>query len=1219
MQSQFTITSNSTISLLRQGKRRFLAILVAIMMVLGLHATAPALGITPATVTINVTAGPANSTVQVSLNSQTSQTFATDAQGSATATFTNVADGSYWPSVYAFDGANHSYAPSQYVQTITVDGSNRTPSASIQLRPVSTAVISVSGIPAGTSQLTASVGSQGMNQWNGGPISPVTNPSSTAQITIPDLPAGSWSITVSADTSMSGIVQVTAGSTSAVLSGSVTLAPTFTASGTVTDGAGTAMSGVSLQLSGNGGSSPCAGSCGSIVTDSEGDFSVSGLTTTSFNVTLSKTISGASVSFQLAAPANIATSPVVLVFPIGSGTVSGVVKNDSTEAPISGVSVSGSVWISSGSNSLQVMSTTNAQGEYTLPMLPPGNVSIFTYGNGYQSSNSSTVLTSGQQKTKDMYLVPNAVGSSSLSGVIRNSSSNLGISGIYVSASNVATGSNLMGIQTDGTGSYTFSNIPDGIYRVNASGVNYRFASRVVTVSGATSGQDLPLAPIAAGSASTSGVVTNSLTGSAIQGANISLWSSGSYFHATTDVNGAWSVSGVPSGTYSFYVSPPNNSQIVYDYEDRPNLVVGNSNVVRNATLRQITSGTGSITGVLKDANTHEVLAGAEIFVFMTTSSYQVSPVITNSRGEFSFSNLPAGQFMVTAGLEGYIALDLSNPEESEQGGAGGGPGAPIGTVDLEEGEAATLAGKLVREVVGPYSISGTVLTSSNRLANNTGVLVRSELGQFLGYSSTDDDGHYVISNLINGTYLLSTTSWSNSYGLADARVTISGANVTQDLTLGAAGVITGTVLDVDGNAPQCAIVTAYRVNNDGSRGEVANSTSIESDSSAGIGSGAYTLSYLAAGDYYLRLSQNCWDGTSQVLSNFASGFYSDSVPAGTSDPLVRVTVSAGQVEAGKDFTVSSNGGQISGKIVVETPQGTTGLASNRFVTVSIYKLVNGTYQVQGYQSKWVSGRDSGSFTINGLPTGSYKLKLSDPINSSRGIATTYLGGDSLANAEVLTITSGRKLYLGEIAVANKVPTNAATAVSTSNLTPATQDQIDAPDVVEANEVITVDVGEDMAGEYVTVWAHSTPTALTDWVQVGADGSVSAIVSSSLPDGDHRIVVQDVDDQVVGWTATSVGPEGSSSSSSSPTKVRVIGAINGNAGNADSVASVATNKTSKSLNATEDSESSEVASNRGADIATSPAAIVLTVIGLLALLLVLFASILVVRKTRQAR
>lgn len=1197
--------------------------LSAIAMAFGLQSALPAVAISSGTIIVNVTSGPASSTVTVGLSGPahlSDQVIVTDALGQATATFTITTDGMYWPTVFASDvSGNHTYGPTQNPMGVTVDGSNRSATSNVQLRQVSTVELTVSGIPNGTNSLTTAISSTGMAQRVGNPIPVVSNPTSTQLVTISDVPAGTWSVTVAADSSMSGTVQVTVPATTGTISSSVSLSPTFATSGTVTDSSGNLLSGITLELSGAGGSSPCAGSCGSITTNAQGEFSISGLTTSVFDVRMSKTISGSTISFQRAAPAGIATGPVTLIFPLGTGSISGVVRDDSTEAAVSGAYVSASVWISGSSNTLQVTSTSDAQGQYSLPGLPEGTISWFTHVNGFNSANSSVQLSAGQQKIKVIYLVPTATGSSSLSGVVKNDSTSSVISGAYVYLSNVATGASGIGQQTNGSGAFSFTNLPDGVYRVNVSGQAFRFATRTVTVSGATTVPDIRLTPLAVGTATVSGVVTNSVSGAPIQGANVNLWASGNWFHATTDAGGAWSVSGVASGSYSFNVSPPNNSLVTYDYEDRPNIEVGTSNVVRNATLRVVTAGTGSISGVLKDVNTHEVLAGAEMFAFMTTSGFQIDPVVTNARGEFSFRNLPAGQFMVTASLEGYIGIQLSNPEESEQGGGGGGPGAPVGTVDLEAGESANLAAKLMRELRGSFSISGTVSTASNRLASNTGVIVRTEAGQFLGYTTTNDDGQYSVDNLANGTYLLSTMSYSNAYGLADARVTVAGGNVVQNLTLAAAGVITGTVLDGNGSAPQCAVVSAYRVNGDGTRGELANSTMAEGDSTQGTGSGAYTLSNLAAGDYYLRLSQNCWDGTSTVTTNFASGFYSNVAPAGTENPLVRVTVSAGQVVTGKDFVISGNGGEITGKIVLATQDGSAPLAANKYVTVSIYKLVGGTYQVQGYLSRWVSGRDGGTFKINGLPTGSYKVKITDPMNSSRGVETMYLGGDSLANAEVLTITAGRKLHLGDVSVANKVPTNTASPVSTSSLTNTTQDQIDAPASVEANQVISVNVGEDMAGEYVTVWAHSTPTALTDWVQVSADGTVSAIVSASLPDGEHKIVVQDVDDQVVGWSGTTVG-DAASAAEEVPAvkKVRVIGSLapTTTVASALSDASKSVSKSTKSTTGQGDETESEISSEALAQENTTTA-IFITVVGILALIFVILLTVAWIIRSRR--
>jgi len=69
---------------------------------------------------------------------------------------------------------------------------------------------------------------------------------------------------------------------------------------------------------------------------------------------------------------------------------------------------------------------------------------------------------------------------------------------------------------------------------------------------------------------------------------------------------------------------------------------------------------------------------------------------------------------------------------------------------------------------------------------------------------------------------------------------------------------------------------------------------------------------------------------------------------------------------------------------------------------------------------------------------------------------------------------------------------------------------------------ITVTVTTERAGDFVSVWARSTPVNLDGWLRVSADGAVTTTVPSDLAPGTHRIIVQDTTGVVIGWTEITV-------------------------------------------------------------------------------------------------
>lgn len=1155
------------------------AMVLAMALAFVFQVVSPSYATSGNSITVQVSGGPASSTVDVSITGPTStspQPLSTDPSGAGTLTISSLADGSYSVNVSKTESGHKTYKSETTSVSVTGDQSVTASVSLIQLTSIS---VTVSGIPANTSVLSGSYLSTGNIS-----VAPTTtnNPTSTQVVDLYEVPAGSWSLTFSADSSASGSTNVVV-SAGTPATASVTLAQTNTATGVVRDGAGNPVNNATVSLGSQGFSAtnPCgSGNCYAN-TDSSGAFSIAGLNTHLVSATVTATFGSTTIAKSGINITLVPGTPIQLTLPTGTASLSGTVKNDSTEAAISGVTVR--LYFTGMQNSnLTVQTTTDSNGAYTAEHLPAGSAMVsaskYTGPNSlYLDSNDSISIADGQTKTLNIYLRDRPTGSGILTGTVSNSINSNGIQNASVNITNVLTSVYSYG-STDSSGVYSISNLPDGVYRVSISATNYLYRSGMVNIVGGSVTKNFALTAKPTGNKTVSGTVRDSRTGLALSGVNINLYSTNGTFHSTqSGSDGTWAVSNVADGTYNFNLNAPMGSNLIFAYEERPPVVVNGSNVVRNDGLRSVVAGTGSITGTLKNAITHEPLAGATMVAAVMSSGFSIEPVTTNSKGEFSFTGLPAGQIMVNADLEGYVGIQIVDPEDSEQGG-GFGPGYPVGTIDLDEGEQAKLYAKLRPEITGSNTISGVVRTSLNRPIENMYVNLRTEAGLYIPGVQTDANGYFEFDGIADGDYILSSSSYSSSYGMSEARFTVSGADVVRNLTLAPSGLVTGSVLDVDGKPVSCAVVTAYRVNNDGSRGEIVSSSMADFGTAQVPGTGQYSLSYLAQGNYYLRISQQCWNTTTPVTTNFASGFWSNSTPAITETAEVTVAVVAGAVTPDKNFVVGNTGASITGKIVTSTPQGEVGLAVGKYATVSIYKLVNGTYQVQGYLTRWVSGREGGIFTLNGLPSGRYKVKITDPMNSSRGVATTFLGGADLASAEVIEISAGDEIQLGNIVVTQKVPTEAPTAVETSDLTVATEDQIDAPTTVEANETISVNVGEDMAGEWVSVWAHSTPTSLGDWVQVAADGTVTATVSEALPAGNHRIVVQDVDDRVIGWTGTTVAASVEGSSSTGGQARKVVGSLN-NIGTAvpglDSPVKISPKKSSKAdSTANEESEAS---------------------------------------------
>lgn len=70
-------------------------------------------------------------------------------------------------------------------------------------------------------------------------------------------------------------------------------------------------------------------------------------------------------------------------------------------------------------------------------------------------------------------------------------------------------------------------------------------------------------------------------------------------------------------------------------------------------------------------------------------------------------------------------------------------------------------------------------------------------------------------------------------------------------------------------------------------------------------------------------------------------------------------------------------------------------------------------------------------------------------------------------------------------------------------------------------QLVTVQVGQERAGRWVSAWLHSDPAWL-GWALVGESGAIQVRLPASATLGGHRIVVKDRDGGLIGWDALAV-------------------------------------------------------------------------------------------------
>jgi len=201
---------------------------------------------------------------------------------------------------------------------------------------------------------------------------------------------------------------------------------------------------------------------------------------------------------------------------------------------------------------------------------------------------------------------------------------------------------------------------------------------------------------------------------------------------------------------------------------------------------------------------------------------------------------------------------------------------------------------------------------------------------------------------------------------------------------------------------------------------------------------------------------------------------------------------------------------------------------------------------ITGAPTAAVNPGDSVTFTVGGLNISSIGAVRSTqlglnwagtdlgttPVDSAgRATVTVTVPGDAVTGS-VLEMTAVESGTIVRLAIAVNpadpttlpvLPTVAASPAAEVELTATLQNVVKADKgLYRAGDAIVIRVGSQHAGEFVSVWVRSTPVQLGSWMQVDAEGKVSATLPNNLSAGVHRIIVQDANGDVIGWTYITV-------------------------------------------------------------------------------------------------
>jgi len=321
---------------------------------------------------------------------------------------------------------------------------------------------------------------------------------------------------------------------------------------------------------------------------------------------------------------------------------------------------------------------------------------------------------------------------------------------------------------------------------------------------------------------------------------------------------------------------------------------------------------------------------------------------------------------------------------------------------------------------------------------------------------------------------------------------------------------INGRILDGSGNRLQGICTTVYTA-----EGDVAGGA-WRTDST-----GNYTVSDLDAGDYVLLF----WDCNYGRLPAYAYTYFGGASNFAAATPI---RVSPGVDQVGQNVTLAF-GGTISGNIDLAAPGGTVDLPSYGGMDATTYQLVGSTWVEFPDESPFVGGGDWGNYTVPGLPDGTYRIGFIDRRTGPRAYTPQYWSNSATFAGATNIVISGAATVSGiDATMSIPRPGDAPASVATNDLAPSEEGEISSTPSATQGETIEVQVDPALAGEWVSVWGHSTPVLLGNWVQVSSAGRVSVPISSALPAGSHQLAAQNADGDVIGWTPIQIAAARSS-------------------------------------------------------------------------------------------
>jgi YD repeat-containing protein len=467
--------------------------------------------------------------------------------------------------------------------------------------------------------------------------------------------------------------------------------------------------------------------------------------------------------------------------------------------------------------------------------------------------------------------------------------------------------------------------------------------------------------------ASIAGIVTNATNGTPLSGALVQvLQSNAPVGSATSDVNGAYAISGLPAGTYDLLASAAGFGTSVI-----PGVSVTSSGT---ASVNVPLGPPGTISGTVTQSGGVTPIVGANVTV--SEGNDTVATGTTNSTGAYSIPNLGAATYALQASAIGYRA--------GNQMGVSVSAGQTT-TANLSLSVQSTIAytydelGRLVG-VVDP--VNGTAAYSYDAVGNITSI-TRTNAGQVSVLDFTPKSGPVGTTVMVSGT-AFSSNAQLDSVAFAGTSATVSSASSSQLAVTVPTGAVTGpiAVTAPGGKATSTASFTVTAPT-------AGLSISSFTPTLANVGA---TVTIAGTGFDVLANDRVTFNGVRTSVTSATSTSISVTVPTNATSGPIAVAIPAGNATSSTDF----------------------------FVVPTTYtpSQVDFTAQIStggSYTGTIVNGGDIGLVLFNGILGQEFNLQVSGSTVTSGTISILNPNGSLLAQS---AIGAGSSLLSGLVAPA---------------------------------------------------------------------------------------------------------------------------------------------------------------------------------------------------------